>query len=138
VETLVDPVAVPALRVCGRDEELHLHLLELAHPEEEVAGRDLVSEGLADLRDAERRPAARELQDVLEVDKDALRGLRPQVRQRGRILEGADVRLEHEVELARLGQVALRELARVLARLAAALRVLELVRAEAQLARAAI
>jgi hypothetical protein len=37
------------------DEELHLHLLELAGAEDEVARRDLVAERLADLRDAERR-----------------------------------------------------------------------------------
>ena len=46
---------------CGRHEELHLHLLELARAEDEVAGGDLVAEGLADLGDAERRLLAREL-----------------------------------------------------------------------------
>ena len=40
--------------VAGLDEELHLHLLELAHPEDEVAGADLVPEALADLGDPER------------------------------------------------------------------------------------
>ena len=67
---------------CGlgrRDEELHLHLLELAHAEEEVPGRDLVAEALADLRDPERRLHAQRRGDVLEVDEDALRRLRPQV-----------------------------------------------------------
>ena len=43
----------------GADEVLHLHLLELAHPEDEVAGRDLVAERLADLGDAERQLLAR-------------------------------------------------------------------------------
>src|SRR5690606_18207631 len=33
------------------DEELHLHLLELARTEDEVSRRDLVAERLADLRD---------------------------------------------------------------------------------------
>ena len=80
---LVDPVAVPLLRLGRRHEELHLHLLELAHAEEEVAGRDLVAEALADLRDAERRLHAHRRRDVLEVDEDALRRLRPQERARG-------------------------------------------------------
>ena len=66
-------------RLVGRDEELHLHLLELARAEDEVAGRDLVAERLADLRDPERRLLARELQRVLEVEEDALRGLGTQV-----------------------------------------------------------
>ena len=83
-QPLVDPVAVPLLRLGGRDEELHLHLLELERAEDEVARRDLVAERLADLRDAERRLATRELRDVLEVDEDALRGLRPQVTLRSR------------------------------------------------------
>jgi hypothetical protein len=61
--------------VAGLDEELHLHLLELAGAEDEVAGRDLVAEALADLADAERRLLARRLLHVEVVDEDALRGL---------------------------------------------------------------
>src|SRR5207253_5401850 len=118
----VDPVAVPLVSVTRRDEELHLHLLELAQPEEEVARRDLVPERLADLSDTERRLAARELGDVLEVDEDALRRFGPEVCGRALVLEGADVRLEHEVELARLGEVAVGRFAGVLARLAATTR----------------
>jgi hypothetical protein len=49
-------------------------LFELAHAKREVAGRDLVAERLADLRDAERRLLAGALVDVLEVDEDALSG----------------------------------------------------------------
>ena len=93
---------------------------------------------LADLRDAERRLPPCKLQHVLEVDEDALSGLGPQVCLRRRIFHRADLRLEHEVELARLGEVALRELARPLRRLPAALRVLEPVGPEAELARAAV
>ena len=83
------------------DEVLHLHLLELAHPEDEVAGRDLVAERLADLGDAERQLLARRLLDVLEVDVRALRGLRAQVDDRGVLLDRAHERLEHQVEAAR-------------------------------------
>ena len=60
-------------------------------------------------------------QDGLEVQEDALRGLGAQVDGRAGLLHGADRRLEHEVELARLGQVALGRLAGVLGRLAPAL-----------------
>src|SRR5438105_14718948 len=119
------PVGVPALGVVRRHEELHLHLLELTEPEEEVAGGDLVAERLPDLRDAERGATPRQLEHVLEVDEDALRRLRPQVRLRPLLDERADRGLEHQVELPRLGQVAVRRLTRLLARLAAALRVLE-------------
>ena len=53
------PVVEP-LKVGARlAEELELHLLELAHAEDEVARRDLVAEGLADLADAERQLFAR-------------------------------------------------------------------------------
>ncbi len=135
---LGDPVLVPLRGLVRRDEELHLHLLELAHPEEEVARRDLVAERLADLRDPERRLAARELEDVLEVDEDPLRRLGAEVRRRARVLHRPDLRLEHEVELARLGEVAVGAFAGALARLAAALRVLEPVGAEAELAGAAV
>ncbi len=87
-----------------------------------LPGRDLVAERLADLRDAERRLAARELRDVLEVDEDPLRGLGPKEDVRARLLDRSDARLEHEVELARLGQVAVGRLAGALARPLAARR----------------
>ena len=104
---LVHPVlGATSSAVVGRDEELHLHLLELARAEDEVAGRDLVAERLADLGDAERRLLARELEHVLEVDEDALRGLRAQVDLGARLLDRAHVGLEHQVELARLGELA--------------------------------
>src|SRR5262249_27425400 len=78
-ETLLEPMIEPSLRVHRRHEELHLHLLELARPKGEVAGRDLIAEALADLGDAERRLLARELQVMLEIQEDALSGLWAQV-----------------------------------------------------------
>ena len=96
---LLDPVLVPRRAVGRRHEELHLHLLELARAEEEVARRDLVAEALADLRDAERRLHAHRRDHVLEVDEDALRRLGTQIRARRVVGERSDVRLEHQVEL---------------------------------------
>jgi hypothetical protein len=78
------------------------------------------------------------LEHVLEVDEDALRRLGAQIRKRALVLERAHVRLEHEVELPRLGEVALGELPRPLARLSPALRLVELVRPEAELASTAV
>ncbi len=101
---LGEPVLEPVLGFGRRDEELHLHLLELARAEDEVPRRDLVAEGLADLRDAERRLLARELEHVLEVDEDPLRRLRPQVRHRAGLLHRPDRRFEHQVEVAGLGE----------------------------------
>ena len=72
---LLDPVAEPLVVLAGLDEELHLHLLELAGAEDEVARRDLVAEALADLGDAERRLFPAGLQHVGEVDEHALRRL---------------------------------------------------------------
>src|SRR4029077_1695435 len=61
------PLVVEPRRIGGAAEVLHLHLLELARPEDEVAWRDLVAEGLPDLRDPERKLLPRGLLDVLEV-----------------------------------------------------------------------
>ncbi len=96
----LEPLGVGA----GLHEELHLHLLELAGPEDEVAGGDLVPERLADLGDAERNALPRALQHVEVVDVDALRRLRPQVDHRRLLLDRPHERLEHEVEHPRLGQ----------------------------------
>src|ERR1700722_19674917 len=70
----VDTVLMPLRRGRRLDEELHLHLLELAGAKDEVARRDLVAEALADLTDAERRLAACGRHHVGEVDENALRG----------------------------------------------------------------
>src|ERR1700730_11393208 len=43
------PEVVPFLLCAGPDEELHLHLLEFPHPENELAGNNLISECLTDL-----------------------------------------------------------------------------------------
>lgn len=88
------------------DEELHLHLLELAGAEDEVAGGDLVAEALADLADAERRLLAGRRHNVGKVDEDALRGFRPQIVQPLLGLDRSKVGLEHHVEFARLGPLA--------------------------------
>src|SRR5215213_11922630 len=116
LEPRVDPVAVPLVRLRRRDEELHLHLLELERAEDEVPGRYLVPERLADLRDAERRLLAGVLKRRLEREEDALGGLGAEVNRRARVLHGADRRLEHEVELAGLGEIAVGMVARQLGR----------------------
>ena len=91
VHPLHEPVLVPLLRLGRRDEELHLHLLELARAEDEVAGGDLVAEALADLSDPERRLLAGELEVVLEVEEDPLSGLGAQVDGRALLLDRPDV-----------------------------------------------
>ena len=138
VQPLIEPVLEPPLGLVGRDEVLHLHLLELARAEDEVAGGDLIAEALADLGDSERRLLARELQVVLEVQEDALGGLGPQVDGRALLLDRADRGLEHQVEVPRLGEVAVGRLAGVLGRLAPAGRLVEVIGAEPQLARPAV
>jgi hypothetical protein len=94
------------------DEELDLHLLELARAEDEVSGRDLVAERLADLADAERRLLARGLQHVGEVGEDALSRLGPQVVEARLVVDDAEEGLEEAGELADLGP--LTDLVRVL------------------------
>ena len=103
---LVDPVLVPLLVGAGLDEELHLHLLELPGPEDEVARRDLVPERLAHLTDAEGRLLPAGLHHVGEIDEDALGGLRAQVVQAGLVLDRAQIGLQHHVEVARLRPLA--------------------------------
>ena len=120
------------------DEELHLHLLELARTENEVARRDLVPERLADLRDAERHLLAHALLYVQEVHKDALRRFRTQIHDARALLERAHVRLEHQVEIACLRELTGIVRPRLLARLLRAARVFQLVGAETALARLAV
>ena len=100
------PVLEPFLVLRRLDEELHLHLLELAGAEDEVLGRYLVSERLAYLGDAERdlHPAA--LVDVLEIHVYPLSGLRSEEDDGSAVLHRTDVGLEHEVELSGRSELA--------------------------------
>ena len=97
-EPLVQPVLEPTGGLIGGDEVLHLHLLELPGPEDEVLRGDLVAEGLAHLGDAEGRLLPSGLDDIGEVDEHALGRLRPEVGDRPLVLQGPGVGLEHEVE----------------------------------------
>ena len=87
------------------DEELHLHLLELPHAEDELPGHDFVAESLAYLCDAERYFHASRLLHVEVVDKDALSSFRSEIDFAGRIGDGTHLRGEHEVELPHIGPV---------------------------------
>ena len=101
------PVGEPLQVGAGLAEELQLHLLELADAEDEVARGDLVAEGLAHLAHAEGNLPAGGALDVLEVDEDALGCLGAQIDRCSGILVDALEGLEHQVELADVGEIAL-------------------------------
>ena len=103
VPALLPPVLEPCGLGAGRNEELHLHLLEFARAEQEVLRVELVAERLADLRDAEGRTHPRRLHHVLEVDEDALGRFGTEVDGVRGVFDGAYERLEHQVEVANLG-----------------------------------
>ncbi len=88
----------------GWHEELELHLLELARAEDEVPRRDLVAESACRPGDAERHLHARRVEHVLEVVEHPLRRLGPEIGLALLVDAGADVGLEHQVELPRLGE----------------------------------
>ena len=104
--TCLLPLGEPVELGARLDEELHLHLLELAHTENELAGHDLVAEGLTNLCDTEGELHAARLLHVEVVDEDALGGLGAQVDGGGSLGGAAYLGLEHEVELAHVGPIA--------------------------------
>ena len=73
------PVFEPLEVGVGLAEKLQLHLLELACAEGEVAGCDLIAEGLADLADPEGDLLAGGALDILEIDENALCRLGTQI-----------------------------------------------------------
>src|SRR2546426_9411007 len=78
VEALLDPALVPLFVGARHHEVLHLHHLELAVAEDEISGGYFITEGAADLGDAEWQLAAGWLGDVVVNYKQALRRLGPQ------------------------------------------------------------
>ena len=95
---------MPLLVGARLNEELHLHLLELAGPEDEVAGSDLVAEALAGLTDAEGRLLASGVHHVEVVDEDALCRFWPEVVQGAGFLDRSHGRAQHSVEVTWLGE----------------------------------
>ena len=88
-------------------EELKLHLLKLADAEDEVAGSYFVAERLAYLADAERQLAAGRALNSGEVYEYTLRGLGTEINLARRVLGYALMGLEHQVELADIGEIRL-------------------------------
>ncbi len=86
----------------GAHEKLHFHLFELSHAEDELAGHNLVTEGLANLSDTEGDAHAAGLLHVEIVDKDTLGCLRTQVNGHCAFSSRAHFGFEHEVELTHL------------------------------------
>ena len=101
------PILEPLQVGSGLAEELQLHLFKLPDTENEVAGGDFVAEGLADLAHAEGQLAAGGALGVDEVGEDALGRLGPQIHGVLGILGDALERLEHQVELADIGEIML-------------------------------
>ena len=99
------PLLEPLDFLAGTYKELHLHLLEFAHTEDELASDNLVAEGLAYLRDAEGYAHTAGLLDVEVVDKDTLSCLGTQVYGHGAVGGAAHFGAEHQVELTHVGPV---------------------------------
>ena len=85
-------------------EPFQFHLLKLARAEDEIARRDFIAEGLADLGDTEGHAHTAGIQHVLEIREDTAAGFGAQIDfvflTRRRAREG----VEHHVELAGFGQ----------------------------------
>ncbi len=93
------PVVEPFQVFAGLAEEFQFHLLELTHAEDEVTGRNLIPEGLADLRDAGRQLFSGGPHGVLEVHEDTLSSFRAQVDLVGAVLVHTGKGLEHQIKL---------------------------------------
>src|SRR2546423_4796467 len=87
-----------------RDKKLEFHLLEFARTENVIARSDLVSKGLADLANAEWDFLAGGFEDVLELDENRLSGFGTEICNIVFALDWPDVRLQHQIERARLGE----------------------------------
>ena len=86
-------------------EELHFHLFELTHTEDELAGHDFVTERLTNLCDTERHLHTAGLLYVQVVHEDTLSGFRTEVYLHGTFRSRPHFRREHQVELTDFGPV---------------------------------
>ena len=87
------------------NEELHLHLLKLAHTENELSCHDFVTECLTNLRDTERNLHASSLLNIKIIDEDTLCSLRTKVNLHRAFCACSHLGGEHKVELAHVSPV---------------------------------
>ncbi len=96
----IPPGLKPSQLSAGFHEELHLHLLEFPHPEDELAGHDLIAERLADLGDPERDLHTPCFLNVQVVYENTLGRFGPEEHLHGPVGSGTHLGREHQVELA--------------------------------------
>ncbi len=89
----------------GTHEELHLHLLELTHTENELTCYNFVAESLANLRNTEGNAHTTRFLHIEVVHEDSLRRFRTQINRHGTVGGRTHLGLEHEVELTNIGPV---------------------------------
>ena len=99
------PLCEPLHLGAGLNEELHLHLLKLAHAEDKLTCHNLVTESLAYLCDTERNLHAACLLNVQIVHEDALSCLWTEVDFACRVGSRSHLCREHEVKLAHVSPV---------------------------------
>jgi len=86
--------------VAGWNKVLDFHLFEFATAENEIAGRDFVAKGLANLGNAKGNLLPAGGENVFEIQKDSLCRFGAEVGGCGFVSHGADLGLEHEIEFA--------------------------------------
>ena len=87
-QTNLLPFLEPFKLIAWTHEELHFHLLELAHAEDELAGYDFVTESLTNLGDTERNLHATGFLYIQVIYEDTLCRFRAQVYLHGTIGSG--------------------------------------------------
>ena len=106
VFAVIFPVIKPFEVGVGFAEKFKLHLLELAHAENEVSGRYFVAEGFAYLTYSERHAHTRSALNVFEVDENTLRGFGTEVDGVYRIFGHTLKCLKHQVEFSYRREIA--------------------------------
>ncbi len=99
-----EPLIEPFFPICGGDKKFNFHLFEFAGSEGEVAGVDFVTESLSNLGDSEGEFFSRDFENIFELDEHGLGRFGPEVGKISLVLDRADVRFEHEVELPGFGK----------------------------------
>ena len=106
VQAVFYPALVAAFVFARLHEILDLHHLELAGAKDKAAGGDFVAKRLADLGYAEWQALSGCVEDVFEIDEYALRGFGAQKGDGGVVFYWAYECLEHQVEVAGVGEFA--------------------------------
>src|SRR5574344_43768 len=105
LQTLLLPSLEPLHLCTWLNEELHLHLLKLPHPEDELASHNLIPESLSYLSNSKRNLHTPSLLNIQILNEDTLSSFRTKINLIRILTSIANLSAEHQIKLTNISPI---------------------------------